>query len=415
MEILIIGKGGREHAIAWKVAQSELVSTVFVAPGNDGMQNCAKVKTIDIAENNFPALLDFALVKRIGLTIIGPEGALLQGLADLFLAHNLKVFAPCKKAATIEGSKTFAKELMFKYNIPTARYAPFADYEKAKTYVVDNGVPVVIKFDGLAAGKGVTVAMTFEEADQALQETLLDQRFGKGEVIIEEFLQGIEFSLMALVHGETVLPLSIAQDHKRVFDGDKGANTGGMGAYTPVPVISQEVVDEAVKTIMIPTAKALVTEGIPFSGVLYGGLMLTAEGTKVIEFNARFGDPETEVVLPKMKSDLVQHILDLFEGKKVEIINHEEAFLGVVMATTGYPDSDTKGKVIEGLEEVENTIFHMGTRFSNQQWLTHGGRSLFVVGKGRNLQEAREDAYQAVKKIKCTDLFYRNDIGHQSI
>ncbi len=302
MRILIIGRGGREHAIAWKMAQSALNPELFIAPGNVGMrhitaQTGASVTLVDIGENETERLRDFALTEHIDLTVVGPEAALANDIATVFAAAGLRIFAPTAAAAQIETSKEFAKDLMRKYRIPTAEYRTFEDYDSAKAYLDQQGAPIVIKYDGLAAGKGVVVAMTVEEADNALKDMLLDNRFGKGKVVMEEFLQGPEFSLLALVNGEQVVPLVIAQDHKRAYDGDKGPNTGGMGAYSPVPVIPQSQIDWAVEHIMKPTAKALKSEGCSFCGVLYGGLMLTKDGPKVIEFNARFGDPETEVVL----------------------------------------------------------------------------------------------------------------------
>ena len=415
MNILIIGKGGREHAIAWKTAQSSLVSKVFVAPGNDGMKQTPKIETVNIAENNHAGLIQFAKENNVKLTIIGPENALLNGLADDFKAHGLLVFGPSKEAAMIEGSKQFAKEIMQKYNIQTADFQIFSTYEAALTCLQGKNFPVVIKYDGLAAGKGVVVAQNYEEADTALKEMLLEQKFGQGKVVLEECLEGPEFSLMALVNGETVVPLMIAQDHKRAFDNDSGPNTGGMGAYTPVPIIPQEFVDEAVETIMKPMAKAMVTEGKPFTGILYGGLMLTENGPKVIEFNARFGDPETEVVLPKMKSDLIRHIIDILEEKEVKIEWHDEIFLGVVMASKGYPLGDTKGAAIYGLDKIKNTVFHMGTCCQNGQWFTNGGRVLFVVGKGSDMTAAQQDAYHAVNLIESDSLFFRTDIGFQML
>lgn len=420
MKVLIVGRGGREHAIAWKVAQSTLVSELFVAPGNEGMlllnnTSSVPVHRVALDENNTEALLAFALEHHVDLTIVGPEAALMNGIADEFQKAGLRIFAPTKAAARIEGSKQFAKELMEKYHIPTAKYRTFEDYDAAKAYLDEVGAPIVIKYDGLAAGKGVVVAMTAEEADAALKDMLLDNRFGKGKVVMEEFLQGPEFSLLTLVNGEQVVPLAIAQDHKRAYDGDKGPNTGGMGAYSPVPVIPQEQVDWAVEHIMKPAAKAMVAEGCPFCGVLYGGLMLTKEGPKVIEFNARFGDPETEVVLPKMKSDLVEVIMDLMDHKETKAGFYSDAFLGVVLAAKGYPGSYDKGIEIRNLEAVKQTVFHMGTMQKEGQWLSNGGRVLFVVGKGATLREAREDAYSGVRAIDAPGLFYREDIGWQAI
>jgi len=429
--ILIIGRGGREHAIAWKTAQSKLVAKIFVAPGNDGIAE--SFECVNINETNTEKLIKFVKGNNIHLTIVGPEVPLMNGIEDEFKKHNLKIFGPSKAAAQIEGSKQFAKELMHKNNIPTATFEVFDNYDCAKRYLYEKGAPIVIKYDGLAAGKGVVVAMTMTEADYALQDMLLNGKFGKGKIVIEEFLSGPEFSLMAFVHGETVLPLSIAQDHKRAYDKDQGPNTGGMGAYTPVPIIPQTVVEEAVDNIMKPTAKAMVENGTPFTGILYGGLILTKEGAKVIEFNARFGDPETEVVLPKMKSDLIEIILSLLEGKEPQIEWHENAFLGVVLASKGYPDTFEKGIEIKRIETESrkqkavsrneallskstdsSRIFHCGTAKIESKWVNNGGRVLIVVGEGKTLVDARQKAYEAVEKIDCKNLFYRTDIGYQS-
>lgn len=413
MKVLVVGRGGREHAIAWKVAQSDLVTELFVAPGNDGMK--AQFTCVSIDELDSQAIIEFVKQNQIDLTIVGPESALMNGLADQFALHNLKIFAPTQAAANIEGSKQFAKELMAKYSIPTAQFATFENYQDAKSYLDQVGAPIVVKYDGLAAGKGVVVAMTTQEADQALQDMLLNERFGNGKVILEQFLEGPEFSLMALVHGETVLPLSIAQDHKRAFDGDQGPNTGGMGAYSPVPVIPQEMIDLAVEKVIKPAAKAMVAEEKPFTGILYGGLILTANGPQVIEFNARFGDPETEVVLPKMKSDLVQVILDLLNGVETKIEWFDRCYVGVVLASKGYPNSFEKGIEINGLENVPNTVFHMGTSHKDGKWVNNGGRVLFVVGEGVTLKEAQENAYHGISFIQSPALFYRKDIGWQAL
>lgn len=416
MKILIIGRGGREHAIAWKVAQSALTTQLYIAPGNPGMLTLgANVQLVPIDENDTAALLEFAREQQMDLTIVGPEAALMNGIADEFQKAGLAIFAPTKAAARIEGSKQFAKELMDKYHIPTARYRTFEDYTEAKEYLDLIGAPIVIKYDGLAAGKGVVVAMTAGEADEALKDMLLDNRFGQGKVVMEEFLRGPEFSLLTLVNGEQVVPLAIAQDHKRAYDGDKGPNTGGMGAYSPVPVIPQEQVEWAVEQIMKPAAKAMVAEGCSFCGVLYGGLMLTKDGPKVIEFNARFGDPETEVVLPKLKSDFVEMVLALLRHEEVVPEFYDEAFLGVVLAARGYPGKYEKGLEICGLDNVSQTVFHMGTTLKDGKWLSNGGRVLFVVGRGATLREAREDAYKAVNSIDAPGLFHREDIGWQAV
>ena len=413
MKILVVGRGGREHAIAWKIAQSKRVTELYVAPGNDGRNN--QYLGVPIHETDVDGLVDFVKKQNIDLTIVGPESALMEGIVDKFQANQLKIFGPTQKAAMIEGSKEFAKDLMMKYQIPTADYKTFSHYEDAVAYLDQKGAPIVVKYDGLAAGKGVVVAMTYEEALTALQDMLLHAKFGEGKVILEEFLDGPEFSLMALVNGEKVIPLAIAQDHKRAYDGDQGPNTGGMGAYSSVPIIPEEMIQQAVETIMKPTALAMVSEGTPFTGVLYGGLILTKDGPKVIEFNARFGDPETEVVLPKMKSDLVEVILDLLDGKVDEIEWHENFFLGVVLASKGYPNAFEKGIEIKGLDQIKNTVFHMGTALKEGKWVNNGGRVLFVVGEGNTLQEAQNKAYEVVANITSDALFFRKDIGWQAI
>ena len=420
MRILIIGRGGREHAIAWKMAQSALKPDLFIAPGNVGMntitaQTGAPVTLVSISENETEALRDFALTEHIDLTVVGPEAALANDIATVFTAAGLRIFAPTAAAARIETSKEFAKDLMRKYRIPTAGYRTFEDYDSAKRYLDEQGAPIVIKYDGLAAGKGVVVAMTAEEADNALKDMLLDNRFGEGKVVMEEFLQGPEFSLLALVNGEQVVPLVIAQDHKRAYDGDKGPNTGGMGAYSPVPVIPQAQIDWAVEHIMKPTAKALIAEGCPFCGVLYGGLMLTKDGPKVIEFNARFGDPETEVVLPKLKSDLTQMMLDILDHKEVNPEFYEDAFLGVVLAAKGYPGSYTKNIPLNDPTGISQQVFCMGVKEEEEMLLSNGGRVIIVVGRGKTLKEAQQDAYQGVEKMAHPDLFYRQDIGWQAV
>ena len=420
MRILIIGRGGREHAIAWKMAQSALKPELFIAPGNIGMntitaQTGAPVTLVSISENETEALRDFALTEHIDLTVVGPEAALANDIATVFTAAGLRIFAPTAAAARIETTKEFAKDLMRKYQIPTAGYRTFEDYDSAKRYLDEQGAPIVIKYDGLAAGKGVVVAMTAEEADNALKDMLLDNRFGEGKVVMEEFLQGPEFSLLALVNGEQVVPLVIAQDHKRAYDGDKGPNTGGMGAYSPVPVIPQAQIDWAVEHIMKPTAKALIAEGCPFCGVLYGGLMLTKDGPKVIEFNARFGDPETEVVLPKLKSDLTQMMLDVLDHKEVNPEFYEDAFLGVVLAAKGYPGSYTKNIPLNDPTGLSQQVFCMGVKEEEGKLLSNGGRVLIVVGRGKTLKEAQQDAYQGVEKMAHPDLFYRQDIGWQGV
>ncbi|GGJ78258.1 phosphoribosylamine--glycine ligase [Anoxybacillus voinovskiensis] len=416
MKVLIIGRGGREHAIAWKVAQSPLLTKLYAAPGNPGMAEVAEL--VPVEEHEIEALVQFAKQEGIDLTIVGPEAPLLQGVVDRFQAEGLRIFGPRKEAALIEGSKAFAKQLMKKYGIPTAEYESFTSYEEAKAYVEQKGAPIVIKADGLAAGKGVVVAMTVGEALEALHEMMVEKKFGKAseQVVIEQFLVGEEFSLMAFVHGEKVYPMVIAQDHKRAFDNDEGPNTGGMGAYSPVPQIADDVVEQAVKQIVSPAAKALVTEGCPFTGVLYAGLIATNEGPKVIEFNARFGDPEAQVVLPRLETDLVSFLLDLLDGKDVSLTWTDEAVLGVVLAAKGYPEAYEKGAEIAGLETLKEStlVFHAGTK-REDVLRTNGGRVLLVAAKGATLQEAQREVYDEIAKVRCDQLFYRRDIGYKAI
>lgn len=417
MKVLIIGQGGREHALVWKAAQSNLVEEVFVAPGNDGMNDLAT--RVAINESQTQDLLEFAKEKNIDLTIVGPEVPLLNGVVNEFEAAGLKIFGPRKEAALIEGSKNFAKELMIKYNIPTADYQTFTDLVEAKAYVEDKGAPIVIKADGLAAGKGVTVAETVDVAIESLTEMLEDGKFGEASqsVVVEEFLAGEEFSLMAFVKGEKVYPMVIAQDHKRAYDNDEGPNTGGMGAYSPVPQISEQVVDTAVETILKPAAKALVSEGRSFTGILYAGLILTNEGPKVIEFNARFGDPETQVVLPRLESDLVESLLSILDDKPVELVWSPKAVLGVVLASKGYPNEYEKGLPIGPLtaKHEEAVIFHAGTKIVGDQFVNNGGRVLVVSGYGDTISKAQEQAYELVEKVSAPALFYRKDIGNKAI
>jgi phosphoribosylamine--glycine ligase len=416
MNVLIVGRGGREHAIAWKVSQSPLVEKVYVAPGNPGMEDVATL--LPIEENDQDALVSFAKEAQIELTIIGPEGPLVNGIVDRFQEEQLLVFGPRKNAAAIEGSKRFAKDLMKKYRIPTAEYETFTEFEDAKKYIEKKGAPIVIKADGLAAGKGVVVAMTMEEALSTIESMMINKKFGSAskQVVIEEYLEGEEFSLMALVNGDKVYPLVIAQDHKRAYDGDQGPNTGGMGAYSPVPQISDEIVSLAVETILKPTANGMIKEGTSFTGVLYAGLMLTAEGPKVIEFNARFGDPETQVVLTRLTSDLVEMIRDILTGEEPTIEWSEEAVVGVVVASKGYPNAYEKGHPISGLNNVSDAkVFHAGTARNEHQLVTDGGRVLLVASSGKTIKDAKDKAYEQLQHIQSEQLFYRNDIGEKAI
>ncbi len=406
-----MGSGGRCHAIVDALWRSPQVEKIYCAPGNAGIagqSECVKIGVEDVE-----ALAEFATQNAIDLTVVGPEAALAVGIVDRFRQKGLRIFGPTKAAAQIESSKEFAKQLMAKYDIPTAAYEAFDDFESAWGYVKSRPLPAVIKYDGLAAGKGVVVAESYEDAEEALRDMLLDESFGKGRVVVEDFLDGPEFSFMCVVSGEKVYPLAMAQDHKRAYDGDKGPNTGGMGAYSPVPFVTEEVERFALERIMYPTAKAMVAEGVPFVGVLYGGLILTAEGPKVIEFNARFGDPETEVVLPRLESDIYELFDAAIDGRDCTTKWSEEALLGIVLASEGYPGSYKKGVALEGLERAEATLYHMGTAEKDGRIVTAGGRVLMVVGRGKTLREAQQKALEATAQIECEGLFHRSDIGHK--
>ena len=411
--VLVVGSGGREHAIVDALSRSAQVDKIYCAPGNAGI--AVQAESVAIKDTDIEGLKAFALETGIDLTVVGPEAALAAGVVDAFRAAGLKIFGHTKVATRIESSKEFAKQLMVKYDIPTAAYEAFDNYEQAKAYVDRTGVPTVLKYDGLAAGKGVVVAMTEQEADEALRDMLLDESFGKGRVVIEEYLEGPEFSLMCFVCGDKLYPMPVAQDHKRAYDGDKGPNTGGMGAYTHLPFITEQDMEYAMERVMRTTAAAMVAEGCPLTGVLYGGLMKTPNGIKVIEFNARFGDPETEVVLPLISSD----ICDIFEAvatgaEAVEPTWESLATLGIVLASKGYPGSYEKGYAITGLENVDGMIYHMGTAAKDGQIVTAGGRVMIVVCKAETLAAAHAKANAEVAKITCDNLFYRTDIGHKA-
>ena len=410
MKILVIGKGGREHALAWKLNQSPLVDKVYVAPGNPG--TAAFGINVDIKDSDIKALADFAEKEKIDLTVVGPETTLALGAADEFEARGLKIFGPRKDVARLESSKDFAKHIMNKYNVPTGAYETFTDFENAKAYVLKHGAPIVIKEDGLKAGKGVTVAMKVEEAMEALEIAFA---IPDNKVVIEEYLDGFEFSLIALAHEDKVIPLEVGQDHKRVFDGDKGPNTGGMGVYSPVRRVTKEIIDASVNEIIRPTLEGLKKEGLPFTGFIFAGIMDTKEGVKTIEFNARFGDPEAEAILPRMESDLVQLILDIMNGKETEVKWSEKTTVGVVLASEGYPASSTPNAEIEIEDGMESILFHMGTKEENGKLYTNGGRVLIVVAEGDTLAEAKEKAYSDIEKIKCEKLFFRHDIGAKDV
>ena len=423
--VLVVGGGGRCHAIVDALSRSPKVSKIYCAPGNAGI--ASQAECVPIKDNDVEALKSFALDRGVDLTVVGPEAALAAGIADSFAEAGLRVFGPSKAATAIESSKEFAKRLMAKYGIPTAAYRSFTDYESALDYVKGHSYPVVLKYDGLAAGKGVVIAQDFGQARSALKDMLSDNVYGKdSKVVIEEFLQGPEFSFLCLVDGERVYPMLLSQDHKRAFDGDEGPNTGGMGAYTGLPFISENDKDFAFHNIMEPAARAMVAEGTPFKGILYGGLMKCADGIKVIEFNARFGDPETEVVLPRLRSDIYEIFSAIADGHDLHDIPAfrdgiqwgYEPTIGVVMASKGYPGHYEKGYEIGGLDSDFGEgvrVYHMGTSFVDGHYRTAGGRVLIVVASAPDLKEARDRAYKAVSMIDCPNLFYRKDIGHWAL
>ncbi|MFS1514212.1 phosphoribosylamine--glycine ligase [Chengkuizengella sp. SCS-71B] len=418
MKVLVIGRGGREHTIIWALNKSPKVEQIYCAPGNAGIAEVAEC--VDINEHNFEELGQFAKKRNIDFVVVGPEDPLFAGIVDYFESIQIPVFGPRKNAAIIEGSKVFTKDLMKKYNIPTAAYESFESYENALQYLQKQKLPIVIKADGLAAGKGVIVAQTMEEAETALKDMMLDKVFGEAgnHVVIEEFLQGQEMSILAFVDGEVVRPMVPSQDHKPIFNGDKGPNTGGMGTYSPVPHIPQAVVDEAIETILVPAAKAMVSEGRTFKGILYAGLMITEIGPKTIEFNCRFGDPETQVVLPRLQTDLSDIFLAAINGRlqEIEINWSEEAAVCVVLSSGGYPGAYEKGIPMHGLDEVESSVvFHAGTALKDGQIVTNGGRLVGVTATGTNIEEARQKAYADVEKIDYEGKHYRTDIAKKAL
>ena len=412
MNVLVIGSGGREHAIVEAISRSPKASKIYAAPGNAGIARLAEC--VAIKDTDVEGLLSFALEHKIDLTVVGPEAALAVGVVDRFREAGLKIFGPTKAAAEIEASKDFAKRLMVKYDVPTAGYETFTNYDEAIAYVRKGSLPTVLKYDGLAAGKGVVIATTMEEAEETLKDMLLDTKFGEGRVVIEEFLTGEEFSLMCFVAGNKICPMPVAQDHKRAYDNDEGPNTGGMGAYTELPFITEEDHAYAMENIMQRVADAMVAEGTPFTGVLYGGLMKTPQGIKVIEFNARFGDPETEVVLPRLKSDAVEVFKAVANNEQPEAEWSEGATLGIVLASKGYPGDYAKGFAIRGTERVEAKVYHMGTANKDGELVTAGGRVMIVVASAPTLAEAQAKAREEISKIECDNLFHRTDIGNKA-
>ena len=423
MKILVIGNGGREHALAWKAAQSPLAEKIFVAPGNPGTASEAKVENVAISATDVPALVAFAQKEKIGLTIVGPEAPLVIGVVDAFRKAGLTIFGPTQAAAQLEGSKAFTKDFLARQQIPTAEYQNFTEVEPALAYLREKGAPIVIKADGLAAGKGVIVAMTLKEAEDAVCDMLEGNTFGDAgsRVVIEEFLDGEEASFIVMVDGKNVLPMATSQDHKRVGDADTGPNTGGMGAYSPAPVVTPEIHKRVMERIIYPTVQGMAAEGNVYTGFLYAGLMIDAAGNpKVIEFNCRFGDPETQPIMMRMQSDLVELCLAGCEGKldEKEAVYDSRAAVGVVLAAANYPGEPQKGDVISGLDAdigADAKLFQAGTTAQDGQVVTNGGRVLCATALGNSVLEAQQKAYQLAKLVSWDGMFYRSDIGYRAI
>ncbi|MFT6778031.1 MAG: phosphoribosylamine--glycine ligase [Paraglaciecola sp.] len=422
MNILIIGGGGREHALAWKAAQSARVSRVFLAPGNAGTALEDKLTNIDVEAQDVPALLDFAEKNQIDLTIVGPEVPLVLGVVDAFQAKGLKIFGPSQAAAQLEGSKAFTKDFLERHKIPTADYQNFTEIEPALAYVQQKGAPIVVKADGLAAGKGVIVAMTLSEAENAIRDMLAGNVFGEAgsRVVIEEFLDGEEASFIVMVDGSNVLPFATSQDHKRVGNGDTGPNTGGMGAYSPAPVVTADIHQRVMQEVIYPTVKGMADEGNTYVGFLYAGLMIMADGTpKVIEYNCRFGDPETQPIMLRLQSDLVELVEAALDGKldQIQARFDTRASVGVVLAAGGYPANYSKGDEIDGLElgNADSKVFHAGTKKIDGKVTTNGGRVLCATALGNTVTEAQQNAYQLAKTISWNGMFYRDDIAYRAI
>jgi phosphoribosylamine--glycine ligase len=423
MKILVIGSGGREHALAWKAAQSPLVDKVFVAPGNAGTALETHIENVDVGAEDIPALLAFAKSNAIDLTIVGPEATLVKGIVDVFQTAGLKIFGPSEAAAQLEGSKAFTKDFLSRHNIPTAFYGNFTEVEPAIAYIEEKGAPIVIKADGLAAGKGVILAQTNDEAIAAVNDMLSGNRFGDAgaRVVIEEYLYGEEASFICMVDGRNVLPMASSQDHKARDDGDTGPNTGGMGAYSPAPVVTAEMHDRIMDMVIRPTVEGMASEGHPFTGFLYAGVMIDKDGVpKVLEYNVRFGDPETQPIMMRLRSDLVQHCLDAINGKLDQATAEWDSrtSLGVVLAAGGYPDSYDKGDIITGLEDTESEttkVFHAGTTTRDGKIVTNGGRVLCAVALGDSVTQAQQRAYELVEKISWNNVYFRTDIGHRAI
>ncbi|WP_250461437.1 phosphoribosylamine--glycine ligase [Microbulbifer litoralis] len=423
MNVLVIGAGGREHALAWKAAQNPAVDTVFVAPGNAGTAREPKLKNVAIGVDNFSALTDFAEENGVELTIVGPEAPLVDGIVDFFNSRGLAIFGPSKAAAQLEGSKAFTKDFLERHRIPTADYRNFTEVEPALAYIREKGAPIVVKADGLAAGKGVIVAETEQQAELAVRDMLSGNAFGDAgcRVVIEEFLTGEEASFIVMVDGEHILPMATSQDHKRVGDGDTGPNTGGMGAYSPAPVVTDDVYQRIMAEVIEPTVKGLASEGMPYTGFLYAGLMINADGApKVIEYNCRFGDPETQPILMRLKSDLVELCQAAVEKRldETSVEWDSRPALGVVLASNGYPGSYRKGDAISGLDSADSDnakVFHAGTALDGERVVTSGGRVLCATALGDTVAEAQANAYRAAKGIYWDGVFFRKDIGYRAI
>ena len=421
MKVLVIGSGGREHSLVWKIAQSPLVSKIFCAPGNPGISELAEC--INITADQTDQLCKFAVKENIDLTVVGPEAPLVDGIVDMFNKHELKVFGPDKKAAILEDSKVFSKGLLKKHGIPTAEFKCFGDRQEARRYVLAKESPIVVKADGLSKGKGVFVCNTNDEALQAIDSIMKYKVFGNAgnQVVIEECLIGEEISLLAFTDGRNIVAMESSQDHKTVFDGDEGPNTGGMGAYSPVPLMTSELYLQVEKEILVPTVHAMNREGRPYKGVIYIGLMITSTGPKVLEFNVRFGDPEAQVILSRMKSDIVPIMLATITGEldKIDLEWHPQASVCVVMASGGYPGNYDNGKEITGLDLLKNqegiSVFHAGTKSADGKIVTNGGRVLGVVACGEEIEDAQKNVYEAVSKISFDGAHYRRDIANKAI
>ena len=420
MKVLVIGSGGREHSLVWKISQSPEVSKIYCAPGNGGISRLAECINVNVTD--IPSLISLVEKEGIGLTVVGPELPLTLGIVDMFEKEGLRIFGAGRRAADIEGSKSFAKDLMYKYSIPTGEYRVFTSMDEAKKYIREKGVPIVVKADGLAAGKGVIPARTIEEALTAVDLIMEKRAFGDAgeKIVVEEFLSGEEASFLVFTDGDAVLPLPTSQDHKPIYDGDKGPNTGGMGAYSPAPIVTQDLHDQIMEEIIIPTIKGMEEEGRKYKGILYAGLMITEGKAKVLEFNARFGDPETQPLLMRMKTDIVPILEATIDGNisLEEVEWDERAAVSVVMASEGYPDSYEKGFEINGLEEVSHMknveVFHAGTTIKEGKFITNGGRVLGVTALGEGIKQAIDLVYEAVKGIHWNGVYYRQDIGKKA-